>query len=239
MNGVELFCGPAWFSGIDLVIDFVSLLFLLLIAFFAYKFYKINKEKKGYLGMVWGMILLAASLLFKMITYAFIYFSGTAGISYYVSQFAPHGVVCSQTLFVGVFLLYAFLRIAGLFILYAMYQNFKSKAYYVLIAYFVIIVLLLSSGLYYVLHLTLLLLSVLIALSYYDIYKKNHLTNTKRVATSFFILALAQLIFLFAIFHSSVYIASEIVQLAGYLVLLITFILVLRYGKKTRKIRHN
>jgi len=239
MNGVELFCGPAWFSGIDLVIDFVSLLFLLLIAFFAYKFYKINKEKKGYLGMVWGMILLAASLLFKMVSYAFIYFPGAAGISYYTNQFAPHGIMCSQTLFLGGFLLYAFLRIAGLFILYAMYQKFKSKSYYVLIVYLILLVLLLSSSLYYVLHLTLMLLSILIALSFYDIYKKNHYPNTKRVAISFFILALAQLIFLFAIFHSLVYVISEIVQLAGYLVLLITFILVLRYGKKTRKIRHN
>ena len=56
------------------------------------------------------------------------------------------------------------------------------------------------------------------------------------LAASFSIITLSQLLFLLKIASKSFYFAGEIVQLVGYTLLLVTFIMVLKHGRKRTKI---
>ena len=76
------------------------------------------------------------------------------------------------------------------------------------------------------------ILLLLITYTYYKEYKKQKSPTTRLLAYSFAIITLSQLFFMFINLFDELYVIAEIVQLVGYIGLLITFIKVLRYGRK-------
>jgi hypothetical protein len=231
--------GPQWFSGADFVIDLVSVVILFLIAVFAWIFYSLNKSRKNHLLFFISLVILGLSFVFKIITYFMLYLTTfdvrivnvLGQLVYYVEP---------NTLYFSVaFIIYSVLTLIGFFLLYTIYDSNMSKKTTLLILYFILAVVLFSENAFLFLHLTALLLSGMIALALWKNYRRNKLKSTMQLSLSFFIICLSRIFFILSSKFSYMYVFGEIIQLAGYIILLATFMAVLKNGKKTGKTRDN
>lgn len=238
MQGVELFCGPDWFTGVDLIIDFFSLVVLFMISIYAFKAYKLY-QKNSFKVVGWAMSLMATSFLFKIITYGIFYMRDNFSLSYRTLSTATHGFFCTDGGFITLYLVYAIINIIGLFVLLMLYQKNKSLPIIILAIYLIVISLVMSSTAYYLFHSTSLVLLVLISSILFTKFKKNKLKQTKRLFISFSIITTSHVFFLLGSATPMLYVLGELVLLLGFIGLLWTFESVLHNGKKTRKTRHN
>jgi hypothetical protein len=235
---IELIYSPKWFYGKDIIIDIVSIFVLSLIAYFSIRYYKINSKNKNYLFFASSFGAMALSFLFKIITNFTLYSKAVQTKQIGFVTFTYSAIQSSDLLFFIGFLVHRILMLIGLFILYSIYSKTK-KANIILILYLILISMYFSRSAYYVFHLTALLLLVMVTLQYWNNYKKvNHDTN-KWLFYSFSLITLSQVVFIFIGINTLFYVAAEVIQLLGYMALLITFIKVLKDGKEKRAKRYN
>lgn len=228
---INIIYSPKWFYGKDIIIDIISIFVLSLIAFYSIKYYRLNKKEKNYLVLAISFISLAVSFLFKILTNFTIYYHIIETKEVGFVTFTFNAVQSSNLLFFIGFLMYRLLTLLGLFGLYSIYEK-QSKPNVLLLIYFVIISTYYIDFAYYIFHLTSLILLVLILLQYFKNYKKNKNRTTKLLFYSFSVIAISQVFFIFVGLNLYLYVISEILQLLGYIGLLLTFILVLKHGKK-------
>lgn len=230
---MQLVFTPRWFYGEDIAIDLISALVSFLIAFFCVKYYRINKNK-NYLWLVTSFIVLGLSFLFKLATnfslYHLVYTTKQIGDFTLTYQ----SLITSNTIFNYGFLFYRVFTLIGLFILYEIYQKEHSKSNIFLIISLILIATYFGISAYYIFHLISLILLILISLQYCKNYYKSRNITTKLLACSFVIITLSQFFFIFTKVNPMFYVTAEIIQFVGYVILLITFILVLKYGKKKK-----
>lgn len=226
--------GPQWFSGSDFIIDLFIMIILLLIGFFAWKFYKINKNKKHLLMFV-SLLILGVSFIFKILTYLLLYLtkfkievlSVLGQLVYYMEP--------SNFYFSISFILYSVLTLIGFYFLYTIYEPGISSRTSLLMLYMLLVIALFSENAYMLMHLTAMILSVFITISLWKNYKRNNLVSTKSLAFGFGIISFSRIFFILANKYPSMYVFGELIQFIGYFVLLITFIAVLKDGKKKGK----
>lgn len=239
MNTVEIFFGPSWFSGIDLLIDLFGLIVLMLISFFAFKIYKLDDSKHKNFSMFWSLFLLSLGFLFKVFTYGLVYCNSIFGLNLPHQVLSPYGVSCAVGAFSWLFRPSALLTLLGLSLLFLVSNtkpnNKVSNSTFFMLGFLSFVIVLFSNSMYYVFHLASLGFLVFVSIHYFKLYKKNNVTNTHRVAMSFALIAVSHLIFLLAVMSPLVYFLGELIQLIGFLLLLATFISVLKYGKEKGK----
>jgi len=231
---MELIYSPRWFYGKDIVIDIVSILVLLLISYFSVRYYKINNQNKKYLFFASSFGFMALSFIFKILTNFTLYSKVIQTKQIGFVTFTYNAIQSSSILFTAGFLIYRILMLTGLLILYSMYSNTK-KANIMLLLYLVFISTYFSRSAYYVFHLTALMFLVMITIQYWNNYKRFKHNTNKWLFYSFSFISLSQIVFVFMRFHALFYVTAELIQLLGYLSLLVTFIKVLKDGKKKRK----
>jgi hypothetical protein len=231
---IELIYSPTWFYGKDIIIDIISVIVLLLIAYFSLKYYNMNKKNKNYLFFSTSFGLIALSFIFKIITNFTLYFISVETTNIGLFTLTYNSVHSSNILFTMGFLIYRVLTLLGLFILYSIYSKPKLINF-ILIIYLIILSSYFTRSIYYLFHLTSLILLLGIIVQYLNNYKKNHKNASKWLIYSFLLIALSQIIFVFVGINSLFYVFAEGIQLLGYVALLITFIKVLLDGKKKRK----
>ena len=221
-----------WFYGEDLIIDLVSAFVLLLIALFSLRYYKVERKNKNYIYLAISFLLIAVSFFFKILANFTVYykFFEVRNIGLLTLTFLH--VKTSDILFIFGYLIYRLLHLLGLYILYLIYQKNQSKYNIFLMVFFIMISTYSSESAYYIFHLTALVLLSLITIQYYENYKKNKLFNSKMLTNSFAIIGLSQILFIFVQLNKEFYVAAEIIQLVGYLILLTTFVKVLWNAKK-------
>lgn len=234
---VKFIYSPQWFYGKDIIIDIVSIVVLLLIAFFSMRYYGIKKNR-NYLHLAVSFAILAGSFLFKVIMNYNIYYKVIETKQLGLITVAFQALKASGKLFVTSFLLYWFFTLFGFYILYSIYQK-QSPSNFLLGTYLLLVLSYFAYPAYYVFHLTLFVLLVLITLNHSRKYIKTRHFATKLVACSFGLIALSQVFFILVDVNSHFYVIGELVQLIGYIILLITFIMVLRYGRTQDKDRHH
>lgn len=225
---------PIWFYGKDIIIDFVSVFVLFLIAFFSLKYYRINKKNKNYLCFASSFGLIMLSFFFKIITNFVLYYNVVKTMRVGFFTFTYHTVELSHFLYSGGILFYHVFMLLGLFMLYSIYLKnnlFNS----ILIVYFILILTYFSVFAYYAFHLTALIFLIIITLQYWKNYVHSKYETNKLLFYSFNLIAISQILFIFIEFNLLFYVIAEIIQLFGYVGLLITFIKVLKNGKKKRK----
>lgn len=230
---VQIIFSPAWFYGKDIAIDAISLFVVALISVFSFKYYKIRKNKNYiYFGLAFA--LLSISFLFKILTNFTIYYSvwETKYIGLFTLTYQT--VKESNTLFFVGFLLYRLLTLLGLYMLYSTYIE-QTKANMFIVAYLILVSTYFSESSYYVFHTTALIFLILITINYSKTYRKNRIPATKLLASSFAIIALSQIFFIFVTLGTRYYVIAEIIQLIGYTLLLAAFLMVLRHGKEKNK----
>ncbi len=230
---IQLVYNPHWFYGKDIIIDIVSIFVLFLIAFFSIKFYKLNKRNKNYLFLALSFIFIGCSFIFKIITNFTIYYHVLETRRIGFMTFTYNAVNSSHILFFVGFLMYRLLMLFGLYMLYSIYLK-QQKSNIFLISYLIIISTYFSSSTYYLFHITSLFFLVIITYRYLKNYKKNRDSTTKLLAYSFGMITLSQVVFVFVAINTFLYVIAELIQLASYISLLITFIMVLRHGKKKK-----
>ncbi len=234
---LEIVYSPQWFYGKDLPIDVLSLFVLFLIGFSSVTYYRLNRKKKHLLLAI-SFFLLAASFLFKILTNFTIYYRifethrlGFLTITY-------EALRASNVLFTTGFFLYRVLMLVGLYFLYAVYVKQEARTI-VITSYLLLISSYFSRSAYYVFHLTALLFLLLITSQYWRNYRATRHATNQLLFASFSLITLSQLVFIFIKLQPLLYVIAELVQLAGYILLLTTFVKVLNDGKKKGAARHH
>ncbi len=228
---VDLVFSPGWFYGKDIIIDAVSIVVLTLLSYFTFRCYRSTK-KKEHLWFSIAMGLLSLSFLFKILTNFTLYQHVLATRNLGLFTITYHTVVENEALEIIGTMVYRLLSLLGLYTLFSLYYKQQDRASIILIIYFIIITTYFTSAAYYVFHITSLLLLVFILLHYHHNYCHTKDRFAKLVYISFGIIALSQLIFIFLRINLFLYPIAETIQLIGYLLLLLSFILVRSHGRK-------
>jgi len=230
---VQVVFSPKWFWGKDILIDSIALLVLLLIAIFATRYYRVKKSRKC-LYLALSFYLIALSFFSKILINFTIYYQvlhtqviGSMGYTQVVLK-------SSEILSVSGLFLYRLFTLLGLFMLYSIYEK-QSKANIILMMYFIVISIFFSKEEYYIFYLTTFIFLGIISNRYYQNYKKNKEKASGMLAASFSIITLSQIFFMFVNFTKHFYVVGEIIQLIGYIALLVTFIKVLKHGREKDK----
>ncbi len=222
---------PKWFYGKDILIDIFSVLVLSLIAMFSIKYYKMDKSNKKYLWFAWSFILLAGSFVAKILTNFTIYYHTVNTKTIGLFTFTYNTVSVSNILFVSGFFMYIFFTLIGIIGLYLIYNKVPKSSIFILL-FLAAVITYFSSHDYFVFHLTSFMLLLIISLKYLEHYNNNEKRVSKILMISFFIITFSQFLFIFIGISEAFYVAAEIIQLTGYLLLLRTFIGVIKNGKK-------
>ena len=229
---IQVVYTPVWFYREDLIIDLVSAFVLSLIASFSVRYYKIDKKNKNYLYLAVSFFIIALSFLFKILTNFTLYYKviETKILGPYILTYPA--VKASAILVILGFLAYRLLTLIGLYILYSLYQKNQPKSSIFLIVFFILISTYFSEFEYFIFHITSLVLLSIITLQFYNHYKKNKKSASVLVTASFAIIGISQIFSVFVNYNNLLYVIAELIQLVGYLILLTTFIRVLRNAKK-------
>jgi hypothetical protein len=231
---IEVVYSPEWFYGKDIAIDIVSIIVLLLIGFFSIRYYRLDRKNRNYLSLGASFLLLASAFIFKVLTNFTIYYHELEVQRVGLSVIAYQTVEASYILFYLGFLLHRMMFLFGLYVLYSIYQP-QEKPNIVLMVYFIFISAYFSEMAYYVFHITALVFLFFITLQYYRNYRENRMPTSRMLLASFLAIAVSQLLFVFVEFSQTFYVIAEFIQLAGYIVLLLMLVTVLRHGKKKKQ----
>jgi len=110
----------------------------------------------------------------------------------------------------------------------------QPKSNVFIIFYLLIVLTYFSQSAYYIFYITSFLLLIFISSSYFLNSKKTKHYTAKLLAFSFAIITASQLVFIFVKINPILYVIAQLIQLVGYVLMLITFTLVLKHGQKTK-----
>ncbi len=219
---VTVHLGPAWFFGADAVLEALAALIALLVAFASWRVYKMSRQKSCGIFTA-SMVLLTFSFLSRAVTDALIenIFFGL-----------PSNLV-GHVFYVG-YLIHIILALLAYLILVCVTHKICDKRVVVLLLLILVPSLLLSGSYYVSFYGLSAILLGFIAFSYfknYFIVKKEckcPMNSAFFVFLAFLFLTFAQFMFLFEMFFKPLYVAAQITQALGYLVLLFALIKIVR-----------
>jgi hypothetical protein len=182
-----------------------------------------------YLGVGFGFIAIAQLAI--LLTKFGLYYN--TSIKTYVKDLViTYNIVSSSNVIynLGIFFNKA-LTLIGLYVIYRLPKKTKSIKDIFLVIYFIILSVLMSDAVNYLFRITAMGLFLVLAYSYYLIYKKNRFPNTMILSTAFGVLALSQILFMMSQINVVVVIA-DFLELASYITLLVLIIRILKHGTK-------
>lgn len=227
---------PDWFLNFDVLIESFGFMILGLLFLFAIQAYTISK-KKSVLYLGFGFLLIALGELTTVFTKLILYYDSSV-TSEIGQAIITKGVVSSIDIFYYAgFSLHKLLILLGLYVIYKLPDMRKKSdpADFALTLYFLFITVILSHKIYYLYHLTVFLLLALIVRDYVRIYfgKKSKSKNTLFMISTFSLLAISQVMFMF----SSVdilYVLAQTLQVVSYVILLTFMVKITQNGKKAK-----
>ncbi len=233
---IDIVTGPRWFNAYEVTIDIIGAVVIFLISYFSSRYYALNKKNKNYAYLSAAFFLLGLSFLSKIIVSVLIYFVGIQALPERVLMVTQLRIWSSEAPYTLAVMGYRFLTICGLYVLYRLSEkNFKlSSQDNILIVVMFGIIVYFTQNLYYVFHILALLLLFMITNNYIKVYYKNKSANTKSLAYCFGLLGLSHLLLFFSRIEFKLYVIGGLMQLLAYVIMLITFIMVLKHGKKTK-----
>jgi len=224
---------PDWFMGFDILIEFFSFIVLAIFSFLSIQSYRMNRSKKNFMYVGIGFGLIAFAQLASILAKIFLYYDITV-VQQVGSAIIANNVVNSVDIFYHIgFFFYRFLTLAGLYMIYQLHHKKISFENYLLFAYFIVLSAILSREIYYLFHLTAFFILLMIARNYYRIYKENKFANTRILITSFSILAISQLLFIFS--SGTLQATANVIELISYALLLFLAIKIRKDGKKKKQ----
>jgi len=233
---LEIVYSPQWFYGIDIIFEFINVIAAILIAFFSYKVYKFTREKRC---LFFGLSFIAISLSFisKILTNFQFYYNFFRKSSIINSALITVTTHKSLNFFVSAYFFHRFfmlLALTGLFFIVGKYH----KRLIPLFIFFIAVITAFSTYEYFIYHVTTSLLLGYIFYHYYANYSYCKTKNTFLVAFSFFLILISQIVFINIITGIENYVLAQVIQVLGYIILLIAYIRISKNDKKN-KARHN
>jgi hypothetical protein len=224
---IRLVFSPTWFMGIDNIFELVTVIVTLLIAIYSRKLYKFTKEK-NYRIFSYSFLLMSISYMIKILMDVSVYYPTTKIIKVGLLTFVTHTFQRLEAFYAIGSFVERFLLMLGLVGIFLVLQKKDDKYYSFLLVYLAFVAALFGNYIYHVFHITTSLLLLLIFIHYYHNYLNYRSRNTLLVTISFLLIFLSQIIFITMQLHPLIYVVGEFIQLVGYLVLLYTFILILK-----------
>lgn len=228
---------PNWFLAPDVIINTFSFLVLLTFFILCIRSYRLTKNKAIlYLG--WGFAFIAFAQLSLDLT-KFALYHITTLTSYVGEAIIKYNIVNSTNTAYNIGIaLNKVLTLLGIYVIYRLPQKKKSATDFFLVLYFIVLSVFISNEMYYLFHVTALILFSLVAYNYYSLYKKSKFSNTKILSVAFSLLAISQLMFIFYKI-GIVNVLADTVQLASYIILLVLIIRIMRHGNKKKQDGYN
>jgi len=220
---------PNWFYGIDSIIEIIGIIICSLLLYYSYRCYKLTSENR-YRYFSVAFLSLTLAFIAKVIGTLTIY-EPAINTSNLGSMF--HSIFTAITpnmINALAFLFYIFFMTAGFMMLFLIVSklDWKDKRVIAMLGYTVFIATWLGAIHYQLFYFTTFVMLCLIAYSYYKNYTEVKSKNALLVSISFGILLISHLFFVFVIYNRTIYVIAEIMQLIGFLCLLIPFILIFR-----------
>ena len=231
---INILFSPHWFSGRDILIDIFSIIVLIIISIVTFRYHRLNRGQKKHLYFSLATILLTLSFVFKIITNFTLYEQVYKTVPLGIFTLTYSTVHYSDTLFLIGTLLYRFFTLFGFYLLFRIYCEKHSWYLDALMIYLIIIAMYFTSHAYYIFHLTTFLLILPLVWRYVTNYRKTRDRAGQLIAWSFAIIAVSQIAFVLLSLDKIVYVLAEGIQFIGYVLLLLSFLMVRRYGKKKK-----
>jgi len=224
---------PEWFYGFDSVIESIAIIVSVLLVYYSYKCFKLTKENK-YLYFSTAFLSLTFAFIAKIIGTLAIYKPTITRSALGSSIHQTFTSLTPYNINALAFIVYIFFMLLGFMILFLIISRlrWKNQRVIALLLYFVFLATWIGVIHYQLFYLTSFVLLLLITYSYYQNYKEIKSENARFVVIAFGILLVSQAFFVFVIYSRIIYVLAELIQLLGFVYLLIPFILI--FKKKPR-----
>lgn len=218
---------PHWFYGFDSIIEIIATITCILLIFYSYKCYKLTSENR-YRYFSAAFLSLTVAFVSKVIGSVAIYepvikqtiLGKTVQITFKAMTVSRVNAIA--------FVFYILFMILGFMILFLIVSrlSWKDKRVIAMLVYFVFVASWLGVVHYQLFYFTTFAMLCLIAYSYATNYRDIKSKNSLLVAIAFSILLISHFFFVFVIYSRTLYVMAEIIQLIGFLCLLLPFILI-------------
>ena len=225
---------PEWFYGFDSIIESIAIIVSVLLVYYSYKCFKLTKENKylyfstAFLSLTFAFI---AKIIGTLAIYKPIITRSALGSSIHqtFTSLTPSGINALA------FMVHMFFILLGFMILFLIISRltWKNQRVIALLLYFVFLATWISVIHYQLFYLTSFVLLLLITYSYYNNYREIKTEKARFVLIAFGMLLVSQAFFIFVIYSRTIYVLAELIQLLGFIYLLIPFILI--FKKKPKK----
>ena len=227
---------PNWFYGFDSVIESIAVLVSILLVYYSYKCFKLTKEKK-YLYFSTAFLSLTFAFIAKIVGTLAIYkpsITRTAlgsSIHQAFTNLTPYSINSIALV------IHFFFMLLGFIILFLIISRltWKNQRVIALLVYFVFLATWISIIHYQLFYFTSFVLLSLITYSYYQNYREIKSEKARFVTIAFGILLVSQTFFVFVIYSRIIYVLAELIQLLGFVYLLIPFVLI--FKKKPKPVK--
>jgi len=225
--------GPKWFYGFDSVIELIAVIVSLLLVYYSYKCYKLTKENK-YLYFSTAFLSLTIAFIAKIIGTLVLYEPPFMRTELGRSLYQAFNDIAPYNINPVAFIMHFFFTLLGFMILFLIISKltWKNQRVIALLIYFVFLATWISAIHYQFFYLTSFVLLLLITYAYYNNYKEIKSEKAKFVTIAFGILLVSQAFFVFVIYSRIIYVLAELIQLLGFVYLLIPFILIFKKKPK-------
>jgi hypothetical protein len=212
---------------LNCIFETIMVAVMFLISLYSYSIFKLSKENK-YKWFSYSFLLIAIAFIGRILMNFVVYTRSIRKVVANTVIMTFNHTSASDVLWnYGLFGYRLFLLVGLLGIFLIIVRSCEHKNW-LLIFYLAILTALVSMQVPYIFNLTAAVILGLITLQFYQNYSKRPKKTSFGVATAFFIIFLSQVTFIFERFNYSLYVAGNVIQLVGYLLLLSVYIWILR-----------
>ena len=225
--------GPKWFYGFDSIIDLIAIIVSVLLVYYSYKYFKLTKENK-YLYFSTAFLSLTIAFIAKIMGTLAIYKPSITRSALGSSIHQTFTSLTPYNINAIALIIHFFFMLLGFMILFLIISRltWKNQRVIALLVYFVFLATWISVVHYQLFYVTSFVLLLLITYSYYNNYREIKTEKARFVVIAFGILLVSQVFFVFVIYSRSIYVLAELIQLLGFVYLLIPFILIFKKKPK-------
>lgn len=211
---------PRWFYGYEIAFDALSAIIVVLIALYGLKLYRFSGEKRHKYFSI-SFFLIAAAFLFKSLSNLV---GPTEGIVGQIVWPITISEITSQSpAFMATYLGYRLFTLLGLIGIYSIIYKTAGRQIWVPL-YLALVVTLFSTATYLLFYVTAFIFLFLIAFYYYENCRKLKTPQSKMLFAAFALIMVGQLLFLGISYKFYAYVIGELLQVSGYLLLLLSYI---------------
>lgn len=212
---------PVWFFGYDSLSELVSMFITFFIAFYSYRMYRLTQQQK-FKSLYFSFLLIGIAFLARSLTNWIIY------KEWVTKQLYIGKVIQLYGLYNFGYIVHIFFMLAAYMLLLLLLWDIKNKREISLLFLFVLLATFFAHSKFIAFHGVSFILLCYLSFEFWKNARKTRHLKPYLVFGSFAVLAISQLAFLFINRLPQFYVAGELIQLLGYVVLLFALLAVFK-----------